>query len=207
MPCLGMRTGLSFILNKQIEDPYVSTYTTIVSTHIPHKYLDTYTIGVSMDISHKYLDYSLVSRLFNYTTVVRVYVLPSHGVWMGFTVPGNNSLIWNSPQFHKAQKTFQKNDKNLRCKRGVRDLQCYLLYKIATANMISLCLYLPELGLNKTVDYQSQIEEGFLEPYPWLLNSWKLLILGEWQPYLVVHKTFRPPGSSGYLETHGQSRG
>lgn len=85
---------------------------------------------------------------------------------MGFAVPGNYSLIWNSPQFHKAHKTFQKNDKNLRCKRWVRDLQCYLLHKIATANMISLYLYLPELGLNKTVDCQSQIEEGFMELYP-----------------------------------------
>lgn len=64
MSCLGLRTDLSFILNKQIENPYVSIYTTIVSTDIPHKYLD----------------YSLVSRLFNYTTVVWVYDLPSHGV-------------------------------------------------------------------------------------------------------------------------------
>lgn len=122
MPCLGMRTDLSFILNKQIEDPYVSTYTTIVSIDIPHKYLGTYTIGVSMDIPHKYLDHSLVSRLFNYTTVVRIYDLPSHGVWMGFTVPGNYSLIWNSPQFHKAQKTFQKNDKKCKMQKGGKRL-------------------------------------------------------------------------------------
>lgn len=204
MSCLGLRTDLSFILNKQTEDPYFSTYTTIVSTDI--KYLDTYTIGVSTDIPHKYLDYSLVPRLFNYTTVVRIYDLPSQGVWIGFTGPGNYPLIWNSPQFHKAQRTFQKNDKNLRCQRGgkrlamlssIQDMHMY-------ANMISLFLYLPELGLNKTVNCQSQIDEGFMEPYPWLLNFWKLLILGEWQPSLVVHKTFRSPGSSGYLDAHGQ---
>lgn len=118
MSCLGLRTDLSFILNKQTEDPYFSTYTTIVSTDIPHKYLDTYTIGVSTDIPHKYLDYSLVPRLFNYTTVVRIYDLPSQGVSIGFTGSGNYPLIWNSPQFHKAQRTFQKNDKNLRCQRG-----------------------------------------------------------------------------------------
>lgn len=35
---------------------------------------------------HKYVDYSLV--LFNYTTVVRVYDLPRHGVWTSFTLPG-----------------------------------------------------------------------------------------------------------------------
>lgn len=64
MSCLGLRTDLSFILNKQIENPYVSIYTTIVSTDIPHKYLN----------------YSLVSRLFNYTTVVWVYDLPNNGV-------------------------------------------------------------------------------------------------------------------------------
>lgn len=55
---------------------------------------------------------------------------------MGFTVPGNYPLIWNSPQFHKAQRIFQKNDKNLRCQGGVRDLQCYLLYKICICMQI-----------------------------------------------------------------------
>lgn len=88
MSCLGLRTDLSFILNKQIEDPY----TAIVSTDIPHKYLDTYTIGVSLDKPHKYVDYSLVSRLLNYTTVVWVYDLPSHGVC------SNRQLFFNMEQ-------------------------------------------------------------------------------------------------------------
>lgn len=80
MSCLGLRTDQSFILSKEIKDPYVSTYTTIVSTDTPHKHLDTDTIEVSINTPHKYLDYSLVPRLFNYRTIGRVYDLPSHGV-------------------------------------------------------------------------------------------------------------------------------
>lgn len=54
---------------------------------------------------------------------------------------------------------MSRGGKRLAMLSSIQDMYMY-------ANMISLFLYLPELDLNKTVNCQSQIDEGFMEPYP-----------------------------------------
>lgn len=94
MSCLGLSTHLSFTLN---------TRSSPVS---PHSLQHTAKNRVYR-YKYKNLDYCFMPRLFNCTTVVRIY-LPRRGVWTRFTVPDMHSLIWVTLNLISLRENFRK---------------------------------------------------------------------------------------------------